>query len=176
MNAIATKKRRSKGEVTATAQPDYGPPERWARGDVERGYRPDPDAPHRIVSGARVVARYVEAWRRGQITDAEREAADKWEVLTARAGGASACYDATRGEVRAEPWRRTPPEAQLAAITQLRHAREIVGRDAAALLDAWIVHNVCVTALVTRPAENRHQVMGRIRAALVRLAELWGIA
>ena len=174
MNASATKKRGSRNDTPAHP-PDYGTPERWARGDVERVCRPDPDAPHRTVSGARVVARYVEAWRRGQITDAEREAADRWDVLTARAGGASSCSTLARGGVRDAPWRRTPPEAQLAAITQLRHAREVVGRDAADLLDAWVVHGVCVAALAGQRGENAHHVMGRIRAALVRLVELWGI-
>jgi hypothetical protein len=173
MNASATKKRRKAVEAGA---PDYGPPERWARGEVERVYRPDPDAPHRTVSGARVVERYVEAWRRGQITDAEREAADKWAVLTARAVGGIPCYDATGGGVRVAPWQRTPPEAQVVAIAQLRRAREIVGRDGAALLDSWIFGNVCVTVLGEQRGESRHQVMGRLRAALGRLAEFWGIA
>ena len=173
MNASVTKKRgqRDDGGVV----PDYGPPERWAHGDVESVCRPDPDDPRRTVSGARVVARYVEAWRRGQITDAEREAADRWDVLTARAGGASSCSTVAHGEVRDAPWRRTPPEAQLAAITQLRHAREIVGRDAAELLDAWIVHHAHVTTLGKQRGQNPKQVMGRIRAGLTRLVELWRI-
>ena len=175
MNASATKKCSRRADALAAA-PDYGPPERWARGDVERVCRPDPDDPRRTVSGARVVARYVEAWRRGHITDEEREAADRWGVLTERASGARACYDVARGEVRDAPWRRTPPEAQLAAITQLRHAREVVGRDAAALLDAWIVHHECVTVLAARRGEHPRQAMGRIRAGLTRLVELWGIA
>jgi len=174
MNARATKKRSRRADALAAA-PDYGPPERWARGDVERVCRPDPDDPRRTVSGARVVARYVEAWRRGHITDEEREAADRWGVLTERASGARACYDVARGEVRDAPWRRTPPEAQLAAIAQLRHAREVIGRDAAGMLDAWVVRGVCVAALAGQRGENAHQVMGRIRAALVRLVELWGI-
>ena len=174
MNASATKKRGSRNDTPAHP-PDYGTPERWARGDVERVCRPDPDAPHRTVSGARVVARYVEAWRRGQITDAEREAADRWDVLTARAGGASSCSTLARGEVRDAPWRRTPPDAQLAAIAQLRHAREIVGRDAAELLDAWIVHHVHVMNLGKQRGQNPKQVMGRIRAGLTRLVELWRI-
>ena len=174
MNASVTKKRRRRDG--GDAAPDYGPPERWAHGDVERVCRPDPDDPRRTVSGARVVARYVEAWRRGNITDEEREAADRWDVLTARASGAGACYDVARGEVRDAPWRRTPPEVQLAAIAQLRHAREVVGRDAAELLDAWIVHHECVTVLAARRGEHPRQVMGRIRAGLTRLVELWGIA
>jgi len=174
MNANVTKRRGRRAD--AAPAPDYGPPERWAHGDVERVCRPDPDDPRRTVSGARVVARYVEAWRRGNITDEEREAADRWDVLTARASGAGACYDVARGEVRDAPWRRTPPEAQLAAITQLRHAREVVGRDAAALLDAWIVHHECVTVLAARRGEHPRQAMGRIRAGLTRLVELWGIA
>ena len=174
MSVVVTKKRGCRAD--AVSAPDYGPPERWAHGDVERVCRPDPDDPRRTVSGARVVARYVEAWRRRQITDEEREAADRWDVLTERASGARACYDVARGEVRDAPWRRTPPEAQLAAITQLRHAREIVGRDAAALLDAWIVRHECVTVLAARRGEHPRQAMGRIRAALTRLVELWGIA
>jgi hypothetical protein len=80
-----------------------------------------------------------------------------------------------RGGVRDAPWRRTPPEAQLAAIAQLRHAREIVGRDAAALLDAWVVEGACVTALAEQRGENPRVIMGRIRAGLARLVELWGI-
>jgi len=174
MNASVTKKRGQRDDGSVV--PDYGPPERWARGNVERVFRPDPDAPHRTVSGARVVARHVEAWRRGQIGDAEREAADKWDVLTARAEGGGSCSAVTGNGVRSAPWRRTPPEAQLAAITQLRHAREIVGQDAADLLDAWIVHHASVMALAAQRAESRHQVMGRLRAALARLVELWRIA
>jgi len=174
MNASGTKNRKRRDDVATPL--DYGPPERWARGDVERVCRPDPDDPRRTVSGARVVARYVEAWRRGQITDEEREAADRWDVLTARANGISTGSAVAGSEVRAAPWLRTPPEAQLAAITQLRHAREIVGRDAAALLDAWVVLNVSVTTVSEQRGEGREQVMGRLRAGLARLVELWGIA
>jgi hypothetical protein len=174
MSAGAAKKGSSPNDASATV-PDYGPPERWARGDLERVCRPDPDAPHRTVAGARVVARHVEAWRRGQITDAEREAADRWDVLTARSGGSPSCYVLAREGGKDAPWRRTPPEAQLAAITQLRHAREIVGRDSAALLDAWIVGGAFVTALAEQRGENPRAIMGRIRAGLSRLVELWGI-
>lgn len=165
--------KRTRGEPA-----DLGPRIRHERGDLVEHHRPDPDAPNRTVRGARVRVLYVEAHARGSITDAEREAADRYLILCEAATGArdrSLVHTA-----RLPPWQQGHPTmSQVAAEADLRRVHEAVGVAGTRLLRHYVRDNlpadsapVAALELVGADAKQR---MGWIRAALRRAAEVWGM-
>lgn len=156
------------------APADHGPKVRRRRGDVEIVARADPDAPHRTIQGARVRVLYVEAWARGSLTDAEREAADRYAVLCELASGAR-----DRGTVptpRVPPWQQGHPSmSQIDAEAELRAVHEAVGRVGMALLRHYVRDNRPLAEAPAPSKPNADQCMGWLRAALRRAAEAWGM-
>lgn len=149
---------------------DLGPRLRLARGDVVEMHRPDPDAPNRTVRGARVRVLYAEAWSRGSLSGAEREAADRYLVLCEAATGAR-----ERGGVpvgRLPAWQVGHPTlTQVMAEAELRRVHEAVGKVGTWLLRHYVRDNL-PAGDAPIPGSNEAR-MGWIRAVLHRAAELW---
>lgn len=134
----------------------------------------DPDAPNRTITRARVACHYDTAWRKGQISAAEREAADRYAITHDRAQGAQERQGGPTAS--SSPWERTPPLTALQAVASLTSAHKAIGNDAAALVTAYVAFNQPAEAIAQRRREDRKVTMGRIKAALHRLAEHWGMA
>jgi hypothetical protein len=153
---------------------DYGPAIQRRNGRLEVVDAADPDSPARTIRRARVTCHYDTAWRKGQISDAEREAADRYAITCDRFAGAKERHDGPVSTSRA--WERTPPMTALQASASLTEAHKAVGMDGAALLAKYVRDNLTAEAIAQRRNEDRKLTMGRIRAALCRLAEHWGMA
>lgn len=126
-------------------------------------YRPDPEAPQGVpVKGARAVIIYEWLHAQGLLSDAQREAADRYLVQLERASGAVEC----RGErIPGGHGFGTPTERQVSALADLRLA------DAALGDDAQMVRTVIGWNM--EPPEGVD--VPRFRAALQRIAETWGM-
>ena len=135
----------------------------------------DPEAPNRTITRGRIVPLYDLAWRKGWLTDEQREAADKWSALRERAAGARDGGGEPVGVTA--PWRRVPAsEAQLIALGELRRAKAAMGDHGEALLIAWIVEGLAAKVIAAKIASNSRRVMREIKAALTALVALWGMA
>jgi hypothetical protein len=165
-----SRRRKTSAPVTV----DVGHAIRIARGEVEVVDAADPDSPARTIRRARVVCHYDTAWKKGRLSDGEREACDRYAILCDRAEGAQE----RRGGISeaSAPWTRTPPLTALQALASLRQADKAVGTDGAALLRLWVTLNLPVPEIARRRGEREDMTMGRIRAATLRLAEWWEMA
>lgn len=152
---------------------DHGPRVQHRNGRLELVDAADPDRPNVTLRRARRVCHYNTAWRAGHLTDAEREACDRYAVLCEREEGAVERRDGP--SVKADPWSRTPPLSAVQAIASLRAAHQAVGNDGAALLRLYVRDNLPVDEIARRRDERREVTMGRTRAAITRLAEHWGM-
>lgn len=155
------------------APSDYGPSIQRRNGHLEIVDAADPGSPHRTIRRARRVCRYDEAHRRGSITDAEREAADRYAVTCEREAGARDGRDGPG--VASAPWSRQPALTALQATASLRAAHAVVGHDGAALLRLYVRDNVSAEEIGRRRGEGKDLCMGRIKGALTRLVEHWNI-
>ncbi len=155
---------------------DLGPLLRVKRGDVVEMHRADPDAPNRTVRGARVRVLYAEAWSRGSISDAEREAADRYVVLCEAATGARERSGVPVARLPA--WQKGHPTlTQVMAEAELRRVHEAVGVFGVRLLRHYVRDNLPVDCAPMPPGgvvDAKHR-MGWVRAALHRAAEAWGM-
>ncbi|RVT95237.1 hypothetical protein EOD42_16765 [Rhodovarius crocodyli] len=162
---------------------DHGPRVQHQTGKLEVVEAPDPDRPAHNVRRARRVYHYHAAWQRGSLTDAEREAADRYAITCEMEEGAR---DKPTGgpPVRVPPWMQGQPlMTQVQAVTSLRFAHHAVGKDGAALLRLYVRDNLSAEVIASRRGldgegrqrETKDVTMGRIRAALGRLAEHWGM-
>jgi hypothetical protein len=168
-------RRRKAGKVTlAPVVLDHGPAAQHRAGRLELVDAADPDAPSRTIRRARVVCIYDLAWRGGHITDAEREACDRYAVLCEREAGGRDRVDGPT--TRADPWARAPAYTAIQAAASLRAVHAVVGPDGAALLRLYIRDNVPIPEIARRRGEERHLCTGRVRAAIRRLAEHWEMA
>lgn len=152
---------------------NHGPKIQRANGHLEVVDAADPDAPARTIRRARVKCHYDTAWRAKRISDAEREAADRYAQTQERFQGAREHRDGPSASN--SPWQRTPPLTQLQASASLTDAHKAIGNDGAALLIMYVRDNRPVEHIAQRREENPTLCMGRIRATLSRLAEHWGM-
>lgn len=163
-------------KIRARAQPlvvagDFGPV--LARVVVEDA--PDPDAPNRTVRRARVRCNYDTLWKRGGLTDGEREAADRYAQLCEAEAGARD-RPAAGMPAGGQPWQHGgPSDRQVQASADLRRLHKLVGMDGAALLRLYVRDGLPVPEIAKRRREDERQTLGRTRAALGRLAEHWGM-
>lgn len=152
---------------------DYGPKIQRDNGHVEVVDAADPDSPARTIRRARARCHYDAAWRAGRISDAEREAADRYAHTQERFAGAREHRDGPT--TASSPWQRTPGLTQLQASASLTDAHKAIGNDGAALLVMYVRDNRPVEDIAKRRGENPTLCMGRVRAALSRLAEHWNM-
>lgn len=166
-----TRRKKAHHAMQLATAADLGPRHLHRRGELEVVHGPDPDQPNRTVRRARRVVHYLAM----DLTDPQREAADRLCVQAERASGAGW---RPGGMHLARPlWQRGhPTEAQIAALADLRRAREALGAVAWLLVETVIIRNVAVDRLAERRGESRHVLRGRLLAALDRLVELWRLA
>lgn len=162
--------------------PDYGPllragkhrvPVLVARGEAEIEDGADPLHPNRTVLRVRRVPHY-DAWhRRGGITDAMREACDRYAVTCEHEAGAR-----DRGQPGMPRGGRTdwaPLMTQVQASASLRAAHEAVGRDGAALLRMYVRDNNPIEDIARRRRERDATTRALVRASIATLAWHWGM-
>lgn len=152
---------------------DHGPKIQHRNGALEVVDAADPANPSRTIRRARARCHYDAAWKAGRINDVEREAADRYAMTQERFAGAREHRDGPTTQSR--PWERTPALTQLQASASLTDAHKAIGNDGAALLVMYVRDNRPVEDIARRRNENPTLCMGRIRAALSRLAEHWGM-
>jgi len=171
---MSNRKKSPKARSTLPAF-DHGPRVQHQTGKLEVVDAADPERPAHNIRRARRVCHYDTAERRGHISSAEREAADRYAITCDLEAG----IRQDRGDgvhVRVPPWMQGHPAmAQVQAVTSLRFAHAAVGRDGAALLRLYVRDNLPAEEIGRRRGEGRDQTMGRIRATLERLAEHWGM-
>ena len=109
-----------------------------------------------------------------RLSAAEREACDRYAILCEREAGAVERRDGP--STRPDPWSRTPALSAVQAAASLRAAHGAVGPDGAALLRLYVRDNLPGAEIAKRRRENEHVTLGRIRAAITRLAEHWKMA
>lgn len=159
---------------TRTVAPDFGPVIRVNRGDVIKTEGPCPTDPRATVRRGRAICHYDRLHARGGLTDAEREAADLYAVLLEQESGARDRPTVSTG--RTPPWLQGhPAEMQVRAAAKLRTAHEAIGHHARALLRRFVGENQPINIIAGQMKMDEKQCMGRTRAALTRLAELWGM-
>ena len=155
---------------------EYAPAARLVALDrAERRDVADPDDPNRTVRVARLTCHYDQLHRRGTLSDAQREACDRYLMEAEVAEGAKDRPTARVGG-RTPPWMQGhPAETQVRAVVSLRAARAAVGLNGRALCDLLVLANLDVAAIADRRKERREVTMGQIKASLTRLAEHWGM-
>jgi hypothetical protein len=154
----------------------HGLQARYLRGDVAVVDHPDPDNPKGVsVRGMRSRCNYDTLHARGGLSDAEREAADRYAVLCERELGAQdRSVASTAG--RLPPWMQGHPAmTQVQASAALRGAHAAVGGDGTALLRLYVRDGLAAGEIGKRRKETEAATLGRIKATLLRLAEHWGM-
>lgn len=156
------------------ASPDFGPTIRINRGDIIKTEGPCPHDPKVSVRRGRAVCHYDRLHARGGLTDGEYMAADYYAQLLEREAG---CRDRPVVPIgRRDPWMQGHPvETQVQAAAKLRTAHEAVGHFGRALLRRFVGENQPVTEIARLMSMNEQQCLGRLRASLTRLAEIWGM-
>lgn len=157
------------------ARGDLGPRIQHKNGRLEvDGDATDPDRPnHATIKRARVKCHYDVLFFTGGLTKAEREAADRYAVTCEREAGARERQDGP--SQHSAPWSRAPALTAVQASASLRAVHAVVGTDGTALLRLYVRDNTSCAEIARRRAERQEMTMGRIRAALSRAAEHWGM-
>lgn len=147
------------------------------RRDVVVVNRADPDDPNRTIRAASRRAGYDWLHARGVLSDAQREAADRYCVAHERAAGAKEQRRALICRVRTLPSQQGhPTEAQLAAVRDIERAHAAIRtRINRAVLDGVVLEGRTLDDLAARLSEPVPGVVGRLRALLDILADEWGI-
>lgn len=145
------------------------------RTDVVVADRADPDAPNRTVRAASRRAGYDWLHARGVITDAQREAADRYCVAHERQSGASDRRQASIARV--PPWQQGhPAQQQIKATGDIRMVHAWVGqRINRIVLDGVVLEGRSLDGLAALLSEPVPGILGRLRAVLDIMAFQWGI-
>lgn len=172
---IPMPQRRRQRRATPPPAYDLGPDIRRKRGDVVVRDRPDPDNPNRTVRGAERRSGYDWLHARGVLSDAQREAADRYCVAHERQTGASERRRAVIARVA--PWQKGHP-----TMEQLQASRDISEAQAAIrgaanrdVLDGVVLEGKTLEALSRQLSEPVPGIVGRLRACLDILADQWRI-
>ncbi len=156
---------------------DLGPAIRLARGDVVEEFRPDPAKPQGApVKGARASQGGHDYLRRRGSLDAAQHAAaaryaDAWQGME-RSGSTLGAA----GSVRLPPHQQGhPTQAMVACAADVRLAVECLGPGARLLVHQVSVQGWTLGTIGGAAGEGDQVTLGRLRGALDRLAEVWGI-
>lgn len=152
---------------------DYGPAAQRHMREVEEA--PDPAQPNRTILRARKVPHYVTLWRKGCITEAGREACDRYAITSEAEKGARQQGGMERVDGPQPGGRGHPTMGQVQASASLRNAHVVVGNDGAALLRLYVRDGHTMAAVAIRRHEREEVTKGRILAAITRLSEHWGM-
>ncbi len=196
MSAISTSrtKRRSR-EKRAPGVPlvisDHALDARYSRGEIAVEHcAPDVGEggnPNRNISRARVVWSYDRLHNCGAIDDDQRDACDKYAMLSEQERGASWQSGEIAGGRRPAWQKGHPILTAIQATAALRSVNKALGNQARALVVLLVVQNLTVREIARRFKRvdvdadgqktirtiDEKQVMGHINAALTRMAEHW---
>lgn len=177
------------GEIPARGlgkRPAHVTRERWQRGEVEIDDHADPDRPMRDQSGVQVgfhtirgarAAQGGHAYlrRRGSIDDAQFAAAaryvDAWHGCE-RSGSTLGAAGTTRLPVHQQGH---PTMAMLQAAEALRQVDRSLGHAGRLIVHQVAVQGWTLGTIGGAAGEGDQVTLGRLRAALDRLVEVWGI-
>lgn len=176
--------KRSSQSVTTTLPPSVSQT-RVARGDIELDQpHADPDRPlldqggvaigfHEIRT-ARVRSGHGYLLARGAIGRDHWEAAERYLAVVAAMGGVR---DGDWGSgVRLPPHQQGhPSEAMVDAHSAMRLAIERVGKGPMGIIGAVCLDGATLAGLAILLDEPAQQTLGRLKAALERLREVWGM-
>lgn len=161
---------------------DPGPSVRRARGVVIVDAHPDPARPlldgqgiqvgYHLVTGARVRSGAEYLFKRRTITAAQFDTAERYVATVERMHGAR--DGRTEGTGRVPPHQQGhPSEDQVNAATDLRRAVDGVGKGGMGLIGAIVLDGNTLDGMAILLSEDVRHVVGRLRAALDRLGEVW---
>lgn len=157
---------------------DMGPMIRINRGDVVAEFRPDPDAPGGIVvRGARAAqGGHDYLHRRGSLDAAQHAAASRYSAAWHGAGRSGCATAGLLAAGRLAPSQRGhPTEAALGCAADIRLAHAALGPGQAALVQMVVLRGLTLGVVGGAAGEGDQVTLGRLRAALDRLAEMWGV-
>lgn len=153
-------------------------PMRVLRGDAVEEYRPDPANPQGgTVKGARAAqGGHDYLMRRGSLDAAQHAAADRYSASWHGMGRSGCAAAGLMGAGRVPPHMQGhPAQAMLACAMDVRIADRTLGNGASSLLRMVIVEGRTLGTVGGAAGEGDQVTLGRVRAALDRLAELWGL-
>lgn len=169
----ATVKRKPAGQAS-----DLGPAIRIKRGEVVAEFRPDPAKPGGApVKGARAAqGGHDYLLRRGSLDRTQHAAAvrycDAWHGMDRSVGTLGAL--ATPG--RLPPHQQGCPTSRMVACaSDIRTADAAIGQAARILVRRVVIDGQTLGTVGGAAGEGDQVTLGRLRAALDRLTEIWGI-
>ena len=171
---------------TKDKRPAFVTPERWRRGEVIREDHADPDRPMRgqdgvqtgfhAIRGARAAqGGHDYLLRRGSIDNAQHRAADRYHAAwhgVERSGSALGGAGGVRLPLHQQG---CPTAAMVACAADMMAAKDALGVGARILVHQVVVQGWTLGTVGGGSGENDQVTLGRLRAALDRLVEIWGI-
>lgn len=157
---------------------------RTARGDVFKAEHADPDRPLRDQDGVQTGFHSIKGMRaaqgghdyllrRGSIDADQHRAADRYAASwagTVRSGSALGGIGNVRLPVHQQG---CPTSAMVACAADIRMAAAALGQGARILVHQVAVQGITLAAISEASGEKGEIALGRLRAALDRLCELW---
>ena len=157
---------------------DLGPAIRLARGEVVAEFRADPDNPQRgTVKGGRAAqGGHDYLLRRGSL-DAEQHRAAEFYCAAWHTVSRSGCsLPSAESVARVAPHQQGHPSAQMVdAAGMLRLAKQALGPGALFLVQRVVVEGSTLGTIGGAAGEGDQVTLGRLRAALDRLCEVWDV-
>lgn len=173
--------------VRGDKRPAHVTRERWQRGEVEIDDHADPDRPMRDQAGVQVGYHTIRGARAAQgghdyllrrrtIDAAQHAAADRYARAWETRGGRLGCPLAGDGGGRLPPHERGHPTmAMLRAQETLDQAKRTLSQGALIIVQKVVLEGATLGAIGGAAGEGDQVAIGRLRAALDHLVEVWGI-
>ena len=167
-------------------RPEFVTKARWARGDVYRDDHADPDRPLRAQDGVQTGFHTIRGaraaqgghdylHRRGSIDATQHAAAarycDAWHGVE-RSGSTLGDIGGIRLPIHQQG---CPTAAMVACAADIRVAKDSLGHGARLLVHQVAVQGWTLSIIGEAAGEGDKVTLGRLRGALDRLAEIWGI-
>jgi hypothetical protein len=157
-----------------TSPSDLGPVIQRDRGDLIVLDVADPERPNAPnIRRAMRNPQYVRLWRKGDISDEQRNVCDRYEHLTERRDGARWVNGERVGGSVNPAYRGHPTSAQVQASATLTTAHKALGNEAAALVQMLVIANLPIEEIARRIVTRPEIAKGRVLAAIIRLEEHW---
>ncbi len=169
-----------------TKRPEHITAARWRRGEIFVEDHADPARPMRDADGVQVGYHQIRGTRAAQgghdyllrrgSLDAAQHMAASWFLAAWQGRERSRCALAGAGEVRTPLHQQGHPSvAMLRAAKLLREAEGALGQGAMILVHNVVVRGMTLGTIGGAAGEGDQVTLGRLRAALDRLAEVWGL-
>ena len=166
-----SRRTRRRPEVTIS---DLGPLIQRERGDLIVVDAPDPERPNAPdIRRAMRNPQYLRLWRKGDITDDQRNVCDRYSHLTERRDGARWVNGERVGGSTHPAYQGHPTAAQVQASASLTTAHKALGNEAAGLIQMLVIANLPIEEIARRKHTRPEIAKGRVLAAIIRLEEHW---